>query len=180
MINVRSAADDRGDLYVSHAFDSDFQMVLAQNVRRGARGDVARLASLRGIYMANVWDDSGPQPGGGGGGGDGEPAPQHIATGISFDNGGEWDFVKVPSELQSECNAADEWCALHFLGRSNGDVGQPPYSPANAVGIALATGNVGKYLDLDPEGLGTFLTRDGGACVFVLCCPCLPLPRFQV
>lgn len=226
-INVRKDRADRGDLYMSGAFDHDFNLILTDNVRRDAYADVAHLGSVRGVYIANIWTSAGvpedptqeegdespleeeptedPQ--------DGEAkkrfaplytptrqlafrswgvAPSSAAkegsqinassskknkkkkksetprqeeqqvTGITYDNGGNWDFVKVPEALRAECSSTTDWCALHFLGRSDSDIGQSPYAPKDAVGISMATGNVGMYLDRSPNALSTFLTRDAG------------------
>jgi hypothetical protein len=149
MVNVQSGErTDRGDLYMSGALDHDFEPVLMNNVRAGNRGDVSRIASLRGIYLANVF----------------APPKDEVVTHITFDNGASWDYLAVPSDLTSLCNQSDiAWCDMHLLGRSTRGIGEPPYSPPGATGIAMATGNVGTKVALDtPELLSTFLTRDGG------------------
>ena len=38
----------------------------------------------------------------------------------------------------------------------------PVYSSQNALGIIIATGNVGKYLSMKEDQVNTFLSSDGG------------------
>ncbi len=147
-INVRGDRNDRGDLFFSSSLERDFQLVLPNNVRGGALADFTRIASLRGIYMANAF----------------VPPGDEVVTGISYDNGANWDLIKVPPELAGRCNNSDgTWCGMHFLARSASEVGQAPYSATGAIGLVMATGNVGHGLNLDtPDQLSTFLSRDGG------------------
>jgi hypothetical protein len=133
---------------MSGALDHDFEMVLPDNVRGGNRGDVAKIASLRGIYLANAFSYG----------------SDDMITHITFSNGATWDYVAIPADLVSTCNSTFlSWCDMHFVGRSTRNIAEPPYSPAGAVGIAMATGNVGSRVMTDsPDELSTFLTRDGG------------------
>lgn len=65
LVNVQSGPrTDRGDLYLSGALDHAFELVLPANVRTANRGDVARIASLRGVYLANVFSPPLDQVGG--------------------------------------------------------------------------------------------------------------------
>lgn len=148
-INVRTDRNDRGDLFMSSTLDRDFRLILKDQVRGGSLGDFARVASVRGIYLVNVF----------------VPPSDEIVTGITYDLGANWDFVRIPSDLAGSCNMTTpfDWCGMHFLGRSNGAVGQSPYSATGAIGLAMATGNVGPRLEVDdPSALATFLTRDAG------------------
>jgi hypothetical protein len=148
-VNLRTDQFDRGDLYQSAALDHDFELILPDNVRGNSLGDFKKLASLRGVYVANVF----------------VPPDNKVATGITYNMGANWDFISVPDSLKSKCNSSNtyDWCGMHFLGRSDSFVGEAPYSAPGAIGLAMATGNVGMTLDTDaPDEMGTFLTRDGG------------------
>ena len=52
-------------------------------------------------------------------------------------------------------------CSLHLNGRTKKN-SNPLYSSENAPGIILATGNVGLYLELNPQDQNTYISRDGG------------------
>jgi hypothetical protein len=147
-VTVRADRADRGDLYFSSSLERDFRLVLPNVVKSGQLSDFTRLASLRGVYMANAY----------------LPPSDEVVTGITYDNGVSWDFINVPPELASQCNASQgNWCGMHLMGRSADYFGQAPTSLPDAVGLAIATGNVGDSLDIqEPDELSTFLTRDGG------------------
>jgi len=50
---------------------------------------------------------------------------------------------------------------LHLHSYSNKNFG-PFYSPENAVGIVMGTGNVGDYLSYRKDEVNTYLSRNGG------------------
>ncbi len=101
---------------------------------------------------------------------------------ITFDNGGEWTPLVAP--LYQNCVYS---CRLHLSIDSNGesysclqctlnlhgihkntdgiaesDIWGPVYTPGTAVGLILATGNVGLYLSDQLSDVATFFSRDGG------------------
>lgn len=90
-----------------------------------------------------------------------------IRTVVSFDKGGAWSYLKPPRVDSRgkgyECagKPAQE-CALHLHGTTSWDYYAPFYSSESAVGIVMATGNVGSTLRFEPEETNTFLSRDGG------------------
>lgn len=55
----------------------------------------------------------------------------------------------------------DDECSLHLNSLSDMKFG-PLYSPENALGILLSTGNVGYHLATQAPETNTYISRDGG------------------
>ena len=84
-------------------------------------------------------------------------------TVISRDKGASWDFLPPPTfdHFNKPYNCpVREQCHLH-LHFWRGQFG-PLYSTATAVGIIIATGNVGPRLSYSPDETNTYLSRDAG------------------
>ncbi|KAH8585131.1 sortilin [Cryptosporidium sp. chipmunk genotype I] len=178
-----------GNIYISNYLGTRFALSLMNNVRT-ATGECEfdRVMSLEGVYIANVKDDelendlehitttlhefTDSET-------DDEDVEtlktehktkigkmeQPIRTVITFDKGGEWNYLKAPT-IDSRGNRincdVNDGCYLHLHGVSNYQSLAPFYSVENAVGIILGTGNVGSYLSFDHDDINTYMSRDGG------------------
>ena len=83
---------------------------------------------------------------------------------MTFDKGGRWSRIKAPSHdslgKESDCSLEDG-CSLHLHGVT--DEWGPFYSPQSALGLILATGNTGRFLDMFHGGsVNTYFSRDAG------------------
>jgi len=78
---------------------------------------------------------------------------------ITFDKGGIWEPIKAPRG--NRICEDDEDCSLHLNSVSDMSFG-PLYSVNNALGILVATGNVGYHLAREIDEVNTFLSRNGG------------------
>mmetsp|Transcript_124552 Transcript_124552/g.248482 ORF Transcript_124552/g.248482 Transcript_124552/m.248482 type:complete len:879 (+) Transcript_124552:80-2716(+) len=87
-----------------------------------------------------------------------------VRTVISFDKGGAWSYLKPPKvdSLGKKYDCASDRCWLHLHGITNFQNYAPFYSTEQAVGLIMATGNVGPHLRFEADQTNTFLSRDGG------------------
>jgi len=89
-------------------------------------------------------------------------------TYVTHNMGASWKLIDAPLKdvhgRTLHCYQSEGACALHLHMYSNNDYGYaPPYSNKAAVGIVLAVGNTGNYLDTKKgAAVGTYLSRDGG------------------
>lgn len=88
-----------------------------------------------------------------------------LRTKITFDKGGKWSNLRAPLTTNTgkefACNPAeDPKCSLHLHGVT--DSWGPFYSSKNAIGLVMATGNVGYHLSDKEDEVHTFFSRDGG------------------
>jgi Sortilin, neurotensin receptor 3, len=146
-----------GDTFASALDDEVFSLVL-RHTKRAPRFssvvDVRPLYSLPGAYVANqVTDVDATHPQG---------SADRVRSLLSYDNGGEWNPLPVPASEEDSCVQGAP-CSLHLFGPAESSLGYP-YSKRSAIGIVMATGNVGEFLEVDPRGdeVDTYLTRDGG------------------
>jgi len=116
--------------------------------------DFQQIPSLSGTYFANTF---------------GQEAffsvdndiEEYIQSVISFDKGGTW--TQLPPPEGSHCNG-NEACHLHLFSNANTNTPtdvQSIYSTHDAVGILIATGNVGEYRKSINES-DTYISRNGG------------------
>ena len=56
----------------------------------------------------------------------------------------------------------EEGCSLHLEIFGSGGVHAPVYSSESAVGVVIATGNIGSTLSLNGESKALYVSRDGG------------------
>lgn len=109
------------------------------------------------------------------------PPDPEIRTVMTFDRGASWEYLQPPSfdalGNKIECHSNDhpmdgsyqlsvsgdhqaKHCSLHLHGVT--DVFGPFYSSPNAVGLMMATGNVGAELTFREGLVNTYFSRDGG------------------
>ena len=172
-----------GHLYMSDASGFRYALSLREN-RRNDDGtcDFAKFEGMQGIYVANFYDSDslGPNQKKSGGGmgiakGDSragafvKKSKRHVGDDpnvrsvITFNKGGSWNFLQPPA-TDSDGKATNCFpnagCSLHIHGTS--DYWGPFYSLDSAIGLAMATGNLGSRLTPYAAKTNTYLTRDGG------------------
>ena len=144
-------------LYLSDAEGLRFSLSLRNN-KRDAQGrcDFEKLQGIEGIYITNEQINA-----------DVESAKERprLRTKITFDKGGKWQLLKPPPTDDKgrdfSCRAdEDSECSLHLHGVT--DSWGPFYSNKNAIGVVMATGNVGHHLSDKEDEVHTFMSRDGG------------------
>lgn len=154
--------------------------------------DFEKLQSMEGVYIANYYENvgeltayehaageaMGQSIAGKTDGGDladlsglTPPDPQ-IRTVMTFDRGASWEYLPAPKydalAQAVECHSGDHpmdgvgarHCSLHLHGVT--DVFGPFYSSPNAVGLMMATGNIGSELTFREGLVNTYFSRDGG------------------
>ena len=85
-----------------------------------------------------------------------------IKTMLTIDNGGIWQGLKPPvKDLSGKETHCYGDCGLQLNVYHLQDV-PPIYAKQNSVGLMLANGNVGSYLNLRLADLNTYLSEDGG------------------
>lgn len=92
-----------------------------------------------------------------------------LKTKVTYDNGDTWNYLNAPAvDSLNQTIVCDKTCSLNLFGLSTwlGVGGQGFYgnfySDPNAIGLILATGNVGQYLLYDPSDVNTYMSRDAG------------------
>lgn len=150
-----------GTIYISDGTGKRFSISLLHNVReKNGFCDFDKIKGLEGIYIANIYDknhllsESSEKSAI-------KEAKRFQKTVITFDKGGEWKSIMAPErDSEGKRIICDEYCSLH-LHSFTSEYSQV-YSNENAIGIVLATGNVGRYLSYKEDELSTYLSRDGG------------------
>lgn len=72
---------------------------------------------------------------------------KNVKTFITHNKGGKWELIKAPDNVKSGHHCyIEDGCSLHLEIYSHMGQLSPVYSTEKAVGIVLATGNVGKRL----------------------------------
>ena len=129
-----------GNIYLSDAEGLRFALSMRNN-KRDAQGrcDFEKLQGIEGVYITNEQINADAES---------NERPR-LRTKITFDKGGRWSTLKPPAQTNMgkdfACRAdEDATCSLHLHGVT--DSWGPFYSSKNAIGIVMATGNVGHYL----------------------------------
>ena len=185
-VNHEGANANYGNVYSSDATGSFYSMTLRKNRRDDGDGkcDFEKIEGLMGVYMANIVahpedvevagadeDDNANNDMGEDDSAKFERKRSRKETGdeeliksvVTFDKGGEWAYLNPPERDATgkavSCNHEDG-CSLHLHGTT--DLWGPMYSSANALGLVMATGNIGPGLTPHEDQTNTYLTRDGG------------------
>jgi hypothetical protein len=100
------------------------------------------------------------------------PTYNDVKTKITFDGGAKWQLITPPGYGEyadpscQRCLPGSSDCHLHLhiegLWHTGKDAIPPLYSHANAAGVIMGVGNVGKTFDPNPSSLCTFISRNGG------------------
>nr|POF26385.1 vacuolar protein sorting/targeting protein 10 [Quercus suber] len=85
---------------------------------------------------------------------------------ITHNDGADWELITTPEPPKDDpdafdCKGTSEKCSLHLHGYTERKDPRDTFSSPSAVGLMVATGNVGESLGSRKEA-NTFLTRDGG------------------
>ena len=90
---------------------------------------------------------------------------ENVRTYITHNKGGKWELIKAPELTmrgrKTTCYLEDN-CSLHLEIYSHMGELAPVYSSEKAVGLVLATGNLGNRLTDNDSQKSLFLSRDGG------------------
>eukprot|EP00828_Plagiopyla_frontata_P032533 TRINITY_DN4239_c0_g1_i2.p1 TRINITY_DN4239_c0_g1~~TRINITY_DN4239_c0_g1_i2.p1 ORF type:complete len:572 (+),score=98.89 TRINITY_DN4239_c0_g1_i2:58-1773(+) len=177
-LSSSSAASDvyKRQIYISDSDGSKYSLSLKNHVRSAdGQCDFEKLASLDGIYVANVYDSKKLEMI------EKQVQSSYGATGkkkkkvlnindfkttvITFDKGGMWSPLSPPNIDSTGqniyCAKKDIACSLHLHSVGSERFG-PFYSSENAIGIMIGTGNVGYHLANKPSEVNTYMSRDGG------------------
>ena len=90
---------------------------------------------------------------------------ENVKTYITHNKGGKWELIKAPEvSLKGKKTACyiEEGCSLHLEIYSHMGELAPVYSSEKAIGIVLATGNMGHKLTPNDSQKSLYLSRDGG------------------
>lgn len=175
-----SEASETGHLYISDWSGLEYTLSLPYNRRNKAgKCDFEKIEGLEGIYIANFIDledqyvdeeqDTMGGPGmnriAGGIHSDKMPNPRmqkKTKTVISFDKGGEWSYLASPTRDSNDVAIkCKKKCHLHLHGITGAH--GPFYSSKYALGIIMATGTIGEFLnEADQQAVNTYLSRDAG------------------
>lgn len=147
-VNVEQQRSIWGSTFVADNFESEFSLSLLRTKRTMlGKVDFARVQGLEGVYLANQYQrevsDHDPDT--------------YLQTVASFDKGGVWK--KLPKAVDSDCTEPD--CSLHLFGNTV-DEGTPLVSKASAIGLIIANGNEGQFMNTEPDEAKTYLSRDAG------------------
>jgi hypothetical protein len=131
-----------GDVYKSNSYDTDF--VLSMENHRFP--DFTRYHGLDGIYLANKYNTTNPM---------GPTYTDDVITQITFNKGGVWSSIAAPEKdadgKPTNCKL-DHGCSLHLHGFSTSAFTWF-YSVPNAIGLMMATGNLGDELTDRPDAV---------------------------
>eukprot|EP00124_Ichthyophonus_hoferi_P002213 Ihof_evm2s142 gene=Ihof_evmTU2s142 len=139
-----------GNLYVSDMSGTVYALSLRNHLFiENVRSDFHMVASIVGTYITNqlVMDNR----------------IQEFRTVISFDKGGEWKPLRAPERdwNGTKWKCSDCYLQLHnFVSEETTHLIQPIFSQEAAVGLVIAHGSVGRYLEVSNTSL--FVSRDGG------------------
>lgn len=166
-----------GNLYVSSAKGKSYSLSLPHNIaHEDGTVDFEKILGIDGIYFANYqhnvnfdqaydqeFHDYGSP----------KTAKQYHFNSegkfsrsksvMSFDKGATWQLISAP-EVNAYGKAIkcdpDTGCSLNLYGASQSY--SSVYSTDNALGLIVATGNVGQYLYKKQEKANVYLSRDAG------------------
>lgn len=181
-INHQGPQAKYGNIYISDSSGIRFSLSLKNNVRDvDGECDLEKISGLSGIYIANTYEDKKVEYV--------ETSENsqipfesnfhkrkkekakkifqqlesYKKTVISFDMGGIWRKIPAPlkDSTDKKITCKDDKCSLHLNGFSKQEFG-PVYSIESSIGLIMATGNVGYYLETRPDKINTYLSQDGG------------------
>eukprot|EP01104_Vermistella_antarctica_P014353 TRINITY_DN4494_c2_g1_i1.p1 TRINITY_DN4494_c2_g1~~TRINITY_DN4494_c2_g1_i1.p1 ORF type:complete len:949 (-),score=294.24 TRINITY_DN4494_c2_g1_i1:73-2694(-) len=162
VMNVRRfGSSSIGNLYMSDQLDTNFVQVLPNNYCfNSGQCAYSKIRGLQGFAIANTADVS-VTPGSGG-----DLLP--LRSLITFDNGGEWLPLTPPSfdvngkPVTCTKTTPSATCSLHLHTNDRSGNWGGVVTSHNAIGLVMATGNVGDSLTTKEDEVSTFLSTDGG------------------
>jgi hypothetical protein len=93
----------------------------------------------------------------------GSEVQNNVRSYVTHNKGGKWELIRAPAsrDPKKACYVEDG-CSLHLeIYSHNGELA-PVYSSEKAIGLVLATGNIGKRLTSNDSQKYLYLSRDGG------------------
>eukprot|EP00939_MAST-03C_sp_MAST-3C-sp1_P004380 g4380.t1 len=165
-----------GNVYISNADGLGYALSLPHN-RRATTGkcDFEKVEGMTGIYLSNYIDNAeqlerAKRTSDMGRGSSSQSSSrkrasdeeQSIRTVVTFDKGAVWSYLRPPSRnaLNQPIMCTSKDCSLHLHGITS-DWG-PFYSSESALGLIMATGNVGERLSFRGDEINTYFSRDAG------------------
>jgi len=158
---VRHGSPYWGNVYTSDTLGAEYELSLSYD-RRDAygRSDWRRFHGLDGIYLANQLQNVV-------GTGQGDAT----LTRITYNQGGEWRALPQPVDSNGntiDCDVDNCQLNLHLTGKRNsgyqddGDIFGPVLTHGRAIGLIIATGNIGNDLSQTLTDVNTYFSRDAG------------------
>jgi len=126
-------------------------------VNRGPKGyvDFEKSLGLEGIAVANIVDNYKDK--------NFEKDGKRLKTMITHNDGAEWSYLPPPEKdaegKSYKCDSNLSKCSLHLHGYTERINKAHTYTSPSAIGLMIATGSVGEYLDNTAD---TFMSSDGG------------------
>eukprot|EP01119_Soliformovum_irregulare_P016306 TRINITY_DN469_c1_g2_i1.p1 TRINITY_DN469_c1_g2~~TRINITY_DN469_c1_g2_i1.p1 ORF type:complete len:638 (-),score=120.44 TRINITY_DN469_c1_g2_i1:503-2416(-) len=153
ILNIQHQDARWGNVYISDDTDSNFALSLERNPRNvHGHVDFMPLESIDGIYFANAYLD------------DISLNNNDLTTLASFTYAGSWNVINPPTKDANGQPIACPGCTLHFHLKKKSSDTEDTYgafhSNMNALGLILATGNIGPFLSTSNTNL--YLSDDGG------------------
>lgn len=157
-VTVNNRADSEyGSIVKSNSNGTNY--VLSVNeVNRNGPGyvDFEKMQGLEGVAIINRVANAREADDG---------ASKKLKTYMTHNDGADWALIRRPEDPKDgkpfECSGSIEKCSLHLHGYTERTDPRHTFSSPSAVGLMLATGNVGEFLD-SKRNADTFLTDDGG------------------
>uniref|UniRef100_A0A6B2KYI2 VPS10 domain-containing protein n=1 Tax=Arcella intermedia TaxID=1963864 RepID=A0A6B2KYI2_9EUKA len=147
----RSNINCWGDIFHSNAADKDFTLSLPFSKKY----EFTKFNSVDGIYLANQYTTRNGLL----------ESVESVRSLITFNKGSDWEILRAPevdaSGELTNCSIASG-CSLHVHGWGSGHFFSYFYSVPNAVGLMVASGNLGQKLDNRPDKSNTYISFNGG------------------
>jgi Sortilin, neurotensin receptor 3,/Sortilin, neurotensin receptor 3, C-terminal len=118
--------------------------------------DFEKTFGLEGVAMVNTVENYDSK--------DYKKEGKKMKTQITHNDGAEWNYLEPPKvdadDKKFNCKGSLKDCSLNIHGYTERKDKSHTYSSSSAIGLMVATGNVGQYLTKDDGD--TFMTSDGG------------------
>ncbi|CUM51723.1 unnamed protein product [Debaryomyces tyrocola] len=144
-----------GSILKSNSNGTSYSLTL-DKVNRNRIGyvDYDRIEGIEGVIVSNVVAN------------DHSKDRKKLKTQITHNDGGEWSYITPPvidsNGKKYKCNGKSlSKCSLNLHGFTERVDYRDTFSSASAIGLMMAVGNVGEYLE-DFDKCSTFISRDGG------------------
>ena len=146
-----------GSILKSNSNGTSYVHAIGQ-VNRNGLGyvDFEKMQGLEGVAVINRVDNVKETDGG---------SAKKLKTYITHNDAVDWALIPRPEkgfdDKKFDCNGKIEKCSLHLHGYTERKDPRDTFSSPSAIGLMMATGNVGEYLGPKKDA-DTFITRDGG------------------
>ena len=167
-VTVNNQEDhEYGTIIKSNSNGTSYVLTL-NDVNRDREGyvDFEKMQGLEGVALVNVVDNAEAARAG---------EKKKLKSKITHNDGAEWALVPPPEmdavgshfSCVKKAGVATNMCSLHIHSYTERWDKSATFSSPSAVGLMMAVGNVGEYLERrDSENTDTFITRDGGVSWF--------------